>query len=157
MAFGNIQKIVAYLAERLTERLAGTELERWQVRGEVAAQLSPVFESSDEVPRVVLQAGAGSYAISGSRHRCMKFECESVVAVVPEGAGLQADAMMSALDVLSEALVSVMAEWDGAELVDPEDGVAAAYCVAASAGVAETSTEGTFFIFRQPFVLVIQF
>lgn len=157
MAFSNIQQIMAQLARQLSQRLAGTPAEAWSIRGEVAAQLPPAEDVAADVPRVILQAGAGSHAISGSLHRCFRYDCEAVLVAPPEGEGACAETLLPALAVLESALAAQLAAWQGAALVDPADNVAAAYCVAAHAAAGETQVQNQLFIFRQAFALVIQF
>lgn len=157
MALSNIQAIMAQLAGLLSQRLAGTPAAAWSIRGEVAAQLPPVEDIAADVPRVVLQAGAGSFAISGSLHPCFKFDCECVLVAQPDAAGMQPDSLLPALAALDAALSAILAEWQGSALVDPADNVAAAFCVASHAGASETNTQQQLFVFRRQFELVIQF
>lgn len=157
MAFSNIQQIMAQLARQLSQRLAGTPAAAWSIRGEVAAQLPPAEDIAADVPRVILQAGAGSHAISGSLHRCFRYGCEAVLVAPPEGEGSRAEALLPALAVLSSSLADLLAEWQGSPLVDASDNVAAAFCVAAHTAAGETQTQNELFLFRQQFTLVIQF
>lgn len=157
MAFSSIQQIMAQLARQLKERLAGSPAALWNVRGEVAAALPPAEEIEHDVPRVVLQAGVGSFAISGSQHRCFRYDCEMVLMASPDSAGMDAEQLMPALALLGETLGGILREWKRSPLVDPADGVAAAYCVDAHVSTPESGTAEQLFVFRQTFVLVIQF
>lgn len=153
MSIKNIQALLAELAERVKNALAGGELASWRVMPEAGNDVPPVGSPAEDVPRVVLQADAGQYALPGSLHRCFRYECDAVVVFTPSVDN--ARAFPGLLAQLSAALRDVLAASAGP--IRTADGVVGCYVVQAALASCTTELAENSYHFRQSFRLVVQF
>lgn len=153
MSIRNIQGLMVLLAERLKAALAAGELARWRVLPEAGNEVEPVENPAEDLPRVVLQADAGQYALSGSLHRCFRYECEAVVVFTPSVK--DALAFPSQLAKLSEVLREVLSAAKGPVLT--ADDKVGCYVVQTALASCTTEVDNNSYHFRQSFRLVVQF
>lgn len=160
MAFSTIQQVLTFLAAQLAAdaaTLAPDSVGRWRYFAEVSGQVPVVADAEDDVPRVILQAGAPSRAISDSLHRCFSYPCELVILAQPDAAASLPPQLMAGIAHLEFALASVLARLNNSPLVDPVDEVAAAFLVAHQIEKTETAVDDTQYFLKIPFTLILQF
>lgn len=153
MSIRNIQGVMENLAERLKTALAGGPLARWRVLPEAGNEVEPIETPEDDLPRVVLQADAGQYAMQGTLHRCFRFECEAVCIFTPSVKN--ATSFPQLLGKLTESFGDVLAGLPGPLVT--EDERAGCYVLQAALGNVSTDVAENSYHFRQSFRLVVQF
>lgn len=144
---------MAHLAERLKAELAGGELAAWRIVPEAGNEVQPIESPETDVPRVILQAEAGQYALQGTFHRCFRYECAAICVFTPSVENAQT--FPSLLGKLPAALGAVLTGVEG-PLVTADDR-AGCYIVQTAVGSCATEVTENSYHFRQDFRLVVQF